>query len=147
MAREFSVIIQRDTEGYYVASVPARRGRNTQTTSVDELMCRVRDAIELCSNRGSARLSRRSPSHDALCTDHRTRGHCRVAESRVRGCEDQGQYHSGQSTHTDGLGTVVPVHPGETIGPGPLAAILRACEIDRVGFLTLLHLADARLSR
>jgi predicted RNA binding protein YcfA (HicA-like mRNA interferase family) len=33
--------------------------------------------------------------------------------------------------HTDGRGTVVPVHSGETIGPGLLAAILRDCEIGR----------------
>ena len=38
MAREFSVIIERDAEGYYVASVPALRGCHTQATSLDELM-------------------------------------------------------------------------------------------------------------
>jgi predicted RNase H-like HicB family nuclease len=48
MAREFSVIIERDTEGYYVASVPALRGCHTQATSLDELMTRVREAVELC---------------------------------------------------------------------------------------------------
>jgi hypothetical protein len=36
MAREFSVIIERDTEGYYVASVPALRGCHTQAKSLDE---------------------------------------------------------------------------------------------------------------
>jgi hypothetical protein len=48
MAREFSVIIQRDAEGYYVASVPALRGCHTQAKSLDELMARVREAVELC---------------------------------------------------------------------------------------------------
>jgi predicted RNase H-like HicB family nuclease len=48
MAREFSVIIERDTEGYYVASVPALRGCHTQARSLDELVNRVRGAIELC---------------------------------------------------------------------------------------------------
>jgi predicted RNase H-like HicB family nuclease len=48
MAREFSVIIERDTEGYYVASVPALRGCHTQARSLDELVNRVREAIELC---------------------------------------------------------------------------------------------------
>jgi len=43
MAREFSVIIERDAEGYYVASVPALRGCHTQATSLDELMARVRE--------------------------------------------------------------------------------------------------------
>jgi predicted RNA binding protein YcfA (HicA-like mRNA interferase family) len=40
--------------------------------------------------------------------------------------------------HADGRGTVVPVHAGETIGPGLLAAILRDCEIDRNDFAALL---------
>ena len=40
--------------------------------------------------------------------------------------------------HADGRGTVVPVHPGETIGPGLLSAILRDCEIDRDEFVALL---------
>jgi predicted RNA binding protein YcfA (HicA-like mRNA interferase family) len=33
--------------------------------------------------------------------------------------------------HADGRSTVVPVHPGETIGPGLLAQILRDCKITR----------------
>lgn len=33
--------------------------------------------------------------------------------------------------HADGRQTVVPVHAGETIGPGLLAKILRDCGIDR----------------
>jgi predicted RNA binding protein YcfA (HicA-like mRNA interferase family) len=40
--------------------------------------------------------------------------------------------------HPDGRGTVVPVHAGETIGPGLLAAILRDCEIERSDFIELL---------
>jgi predicted RNA binding protein YcfA (HicA-like mRNA interferase family) len=40
--------------------------------------------------------------------------------------------------HADGRGTVVPVHSGETIGPGLLSAILRDCEIDRDEFIALL---------
>ena len=48
MAREFSVIIERDADGYYVASIPALRGCHTQATSLDELMTRVREAVELC---------------------------------------------------------------------------------------------------
>jgi predicted RNase H-like HicB family nuclease len=46
--REFSVIIERDEEGYYVASVPELRGCHTQAKSLDALMKRVREAIELC---------------------------------------------------------------------------------------------------
>ena len=48
MAREFSVIIERDADGFYVASVPALRGCHTQATSLDDLMARVREAVELC---------------------------------------------------------------------------------------------------
>lgn len=40
--------------------------------------------------------------------------------------------------HPDGRGTVLPVHAGETIGPGLLAAILRDCELDRDEFIALL---------
>jgi predicted RNA binding protein YcfA (HicA-like mRNA interferase family) len=39
--------------------------------------------------------------------------------------------------HSDGRGTVVPVHAGETIGPGLLSAILRDCELERDGFIAL----------
>jgi predicted RNase H-like HicB family nuclease len=48
MAREFDVLIERDSDGYYVASVPALHGCHTQARSLDELMDRVREAIELC---------------------------------------------------------------------------------------------------
>jgi predicted RNase H-like HicB family nuclease len=48
MERDFNVIIERDSEGYYVASVPGLRGCHTQAQSLDELMERVREAIELC---------------------------------------------------------------------------------------------------
>ncbi len=40
--------------------------------------------------------------------------------------------------HPDGRGTVVPVHAGEIIGPGLLAAILRDCELEREEFIALL---------
>ena len=38
--------------------------------------------------------------------------------------------------HPDGRSTVVPVHSGETIGPGLMAKILKDCEIDREEFRT-----------
>ena len=46
--REYSVIIERDTEGYYVAEVPELPGCHTQAKSLDKLMERVREAIQLC---------------------------------------------------------------------------------------------------
>ena len=45
---EFSVIVERDKDGYYVASVPQLRGCHTQARSLDKLLERVREAIELC---------------------------------------------------------------------------------------------------
>lgn len=48
MSKQFSVIIERDREGYYVASVPSLRGCHTQAKSLDELVVRIREAIELC---------------------------------------------------------------------------------------------------
>jgi predicted RNase H-like HicB family nuclease len=46
--REFSVVIEQDEEGYFVASVPALRGCHTQAKSLDVLMKRVVEAIRLC---------------------------------------------------------------------------------------------------
>jgi predicted RNase H-like HicB family nuclease len=48
MVREFSVIIEKDEDGYFVASVPALRGCHTQAKSLDVLMKRIHEAIELC---------------------------------------------------------------------------------------------------
>jgi predicted RNase H-like HicB family nuclease len=46
--REFSVVVHRDEEGFYVASVSELRGCHTQARSLDKLMERIREAIELC---------------------------------------------------------------------------------------------------
>ncbi len=48
MSKEFNVIIERDSEGYFVASVPSLPGCHTQAKSLDELMERIREAIALC---------------------------------------------------------------------------------------------------
>ncbi|MCK6557118.1 type II toxin-antitoxin system HicB family antitoxin [Candidatus Binatia bacterium] len=48
MRREFDVLIERDSEGYYVATVPGLHGCHTQARSLDDLMERVREAVELC---------------------------------------------------------------------------------------------------
>ena len=48
MQKHFNVVIEQDSEGYYIASVPALRGCHTQAKSFDELMQRIKEAIELC---------------------------------------------------------------------------------------------------
>jgi predicted RNase H-like HicB family nuclease len=46
--RKFTVVIERDEEGYLVATVPALRGCHSQAKSLDTLMKRVREVIALC---------------------------------------------------------------------------------------------------
>jgi predicted RNase H-like HicB family nuclease len=47
MGRTFHVVIERDSEGYYVASVPALPGCHTQARSLDQLVERIKEAIAL----------------------------------------------------------------------------------------------------
>jgi predicted RNase H-like HicB family nuclease len=46
--RKFTVLIEKDEEGYYVASVPSLRGCHTQAKNLDTLMKRVREVVALC---------------------------------------------------------------------------------------------------
>ena len=48
MQRQFDVFIERDTDDYYIASVPQLAGCHTQAQSLDEVMLRIREAIALC---------------------------------------------------------------------------------------------------
>ena len=48
MTREFNVIIERDEDDFFVASVPELQGCHTQAKSLDTLMERIKEAIELC---------------------------------------------------------------------------------------------------
>jgi predicted RNase H-like HicB family nuclease len=48
VGRSFDVVIERNEEGFYVASVPSLPGCHTQAPSLDDLMNRVKEAIELC---------------------------------------------------------------------------------------------------
>jgi predicted RNase H-like HicB family nuclease len=55
--QKFTVLIERDEDGYYVATVPALRGCHTQAKTLDTLMKRVREAVQACmaSENGSDR--------------------------------------------------------------------------------------------
>lgn len=48
MQRKFNVVIERDAEGWLVASVPSLPGCHTQAKSFDELEVRIKEAIALC---------------------------------------------------------------------------------------------------
>ncbi len=48
MKKDFNIIIEQDEDGFFVASVPELRGCHTQAKSLDVLMERIREAIELC---------------------------------------------------------------------------------------------------
>lgn len=48
MQRQFDVVVERASEGCYVASVPQLAGCHTQARSLAELNTRIREAIELC---------------------------------------------------------------------------------------------------
>jgi predicted RNase H-like HicB family nuclease len=47
MPPEYDVVIERDPEGLYIATVPALYGCRSEARSLDELMLRMREAILL----------------------------------------------------------------------------------------------------
>ena len=44
----FTVVIEKDEDDYYVGYVPSIKGCHTQGRTLDELMKNVKEAIELC---------------------------------------------------------------------------------------------------
>jgi predicted RNase H-like HicB family nuclease len=48
MSRQFDVVVEKDSEGFFLATVPALPGCHTQAKSLDQLMERIKEAIELC---------------------------------------------------------------------------------------------------
>jgi len=48
MKKEFTVVIERDEDGYFVGSAQQLRGCHTQAKSLDELMDRMKEAVQLC---------------------------------------------------------------------------------------------------
>jgi predicted RNase H-like HicB family nuclease len=43
----FDVVVRKDEDGYYVATVPELPGCHTQAKSLDDLMTRTKEAIQL----------------------------------------------------------------------------------------------------
>ncbi len=48
MPKEFTMIIEKDEDGFFVDSVPQLKGCHIQASSLDELTERIREAILLC---------------------------------------------------------------------------------------------------
>ncbi|WEU40264.1 MAG: type II toxin-antitoxin system HicB family antitoxin [Candidatus Odinarchaeum yellowstonii] len=47
MERDYTVIIEEDEDGFYVASVPELPGCHTQAKTIDDLINRIKEAIEV----------------------------------------------------------------------------------------------------
>ena len=45
---KFGVVVEKDEDGYYVASVPELPGCHTQAKTLDEVMKRIKEGIEAC---------------------------------------------------------------------------------------------------
>ena len=48
MGKQYSVVIERDEDGFLVADVPELEGCHTQAKTMDELIKRVKEVIALC---------------------------------------------------------------------------------------------------
>ena len=46
--QEYTVIVEGEAEGFCVGSVPELRGCHSQARSLDKLIERIREAIDLC---------------------------------------------------------------------------------------------------
>ncbi|MGD0405674.1 MAG: type II toxin-antitoxin system HicB family antitoxin [Candidatus Bathyarchaeia archaeon] len=45
---KFGVVVEKDEDGYYVASVPELPGCHTQAKTLDKIMKRIKEAIQAC---------------------------------------------------------------------------------------------------
>ena len=45
---QFPVLIEQDEDGMYVALAPDLKGCHTQAKTIEELLPRIKEAIELC---------------------------------------------------------------------------------------------------
>ena len=44
----FTVLIEKDEDGVFVATVPSLKGCHTQANTIEEIYPRIKEAIELC---------------------------------------------------------------------------------------------------
>ena len=58
MTTDFDVVVDRDADGFYVASVPALHGCQTQARSFDEVMERVKEDIASCVKENAMKSQR-----------------------------------------------------------------------------------------
>ena len=47
-SQTFTILIEQDEDGYYVATVPALKSCYTQAKTLEELYPRIKEVIELC---------------------------------------------------------------------------------------------------
>jgi predicted RNase H-like HicB family nuclease len=52
----FSVLVERDEDGYYVGTVPALKGCHTQSRTLADLDKRLKEAVKLCLEVGERPL-------------------------------------------------------------------------------------------
>jgi predicted RNase H-like HicB family nuclease len=48
MKREYTMVIEKDEDGYFIGTVPQLKGCHTQAKSLDVLMKRMKEAVQLC---------------------------------------------------------------------------------------------------
>lgn len=48
ITHNFTVLIEKDEDGYYIGSVPSLKGCHTQGSTIEELLKNIKEAIELC---------------------------------------------------------------------------------------------------
>ena len=48
MKRSYTVVVERDEDGVYIAEVPSLRSCYTQGKSVEEVMERIKEVIRIC---------------------------------------------------------------------------------------------------
>ena len=46
--REYTVVIEKDEDGYFIGSVPQLKGCHSQAKTLDKLMVRMKEVVLLC---------------------------------------------------------------------------------------------------